>query len=214
MIYNNLNPEKALVWRITHRRNLPWVFANGLHAGSGGANCADWKVIGNRELITRRGTRQVPLSPGGVLNDYVPFYFTPFSPMMYNIRTGRGGVRRLNNADIVILVSSLFRLRELGLLFMFTDGHAYPVTANYFNDLTKLNAVDWSLLQRRDFRRDPDDPRKVERYQAEALVHKHVPVHALLGVVCYTEQVREELQEETTRLGLPLAVYCRPQWYF
>lgn len=25
MIYTNLNPEKALIWRIVHRDNLPWI---------------------------------------------------------------------------------------------------------------------------------------------------------------------------------------------
>lgn len=32
--YPNLNPEKALVWRIAHRDNRPWVLDNGLHCGN------------------------------------------------------------------------------------------------------------------------------------------------------------------------------------
>jgi hypothetical protein len=31
--YPNLNPEKALIWRIVHRDNLPWILDNGLHCG-------------------------------------------------------------------------------------------------------------------------------------------------------------------------------------
>jgi hypothetical protein len=38
------------------------------------------------------------------LADYVPFYFTPFSPMMLNINTGRGAVPRRPNSEICILV--------------------------------------------------------------------------------------------------------------
>jgi hypothetical protein len=79
--YPNLNPEKALIWRITHRKNLPWILANGLHAGNSGPRLRDWVSIGNEDLIGRRAHRKVPVPPGGVLNDYVPFYFTPFSPM-------------------------------------------------------------------------------------------------------------------------------------
>jgi hypothetical protein len=35
MVYNyseTLNPQKALIWRIVHRANIPWILDNGLHA--------------------------------------------------------------------------------------------------------------------------------------------------------------------------------------
>ena len=214
MTYTNLNPDKALIWRITHSHNLPWILANGLHAGNGSTRSPDWVTIGNEELINRRAHRQVPLPPGGVLNDYVPFYFTPFSPMMYNIYTGRGGVRRVPNTDIVILVSNLRKVSQLGLPFVFTDRHAYPVTTSYYNNLKDLTAIDWSLLQQRNFQRDPNDPEKVERYQAEALIHQHVPIEALLGAVCYTDQVEQELRELTEHLEVKLDIKCIPRWYF
>lgn len=214
MAYTNLNPEKALIWRITHRQNIPWILANGLHAGNGAVRSQDWMTIGNEDLINRRGHRTVPLPPQGVLNDYVPFYFTPFSPMMYNIYTGRGGVKKVSNTDIVILVSSMYRVAEIGLPFVFTDRHAYPVTTNYYNNLADLTAIDWALLQQRNFQRDPDDPEKVERYQAEALIHRHMPINALLGAVCYTQNVQQELQEQANGLGVKLDIHCIPGWYF
>ena len=34
--YPSLNPDKALLWRIVHRDNLPWILDNGLHCGNGG----------------------------------------------------------------------------------------------------------------------------------------------------------------------------------
>ena len=67
----------------------------------------------NPELIDKRSRRVVEVGPGGTLSDYVPFYFTPFSIMMYNIKTGFGGVPRVANEEIVILVSSLSRFRNL-----------------------------------------------------------------------------------------------------
>ncbi|MDX9699385.1 MAG: DUF4433 domain-containing protein [Rhodocyclaceae bacterium] len=214
MNYKNLNPDKALIWRITHRRNMPWILANGLHAVNSQARSSDWVTIGNQELIDRRGSRVVPLPPGGMLNDFVPFYFTPFSPMLLNILTGRGGVTQVPSTDIVILVSSLHRLSELGLPFVFTDRHAYTQTANYYNDLADLRFIDWPLLQQRNFKRDPNDPEKVERYQAEALIYRQAPLQALLGVVCNTSQVKSELEEQVARSGVQLGVHCRPQWYF
>ncbi|MFC0180134.1 type II toxin-antitoxin system toxin DNA ADP-ribosyl transferase DarT [Thorsellia kenyensis] len=214
MKYTKLNSKKALIWRITHRQNIPWILINGLHAGNETARSQNWITIGNEELINRRGNRTVPLVPQGVLNDYIPFYFTPFSPMMYNIYTGRGGVKYVSNSDIVILVSSLYHVAEIGLPFVFTDRHAYPVTANYYNNLADLTTIDWDLLQQRNFQRNVNDPEKVERYQAEALIYRHMPINALLGAVCYTEVVQQELQEQANRLNVKLDIRCRPSWYF
>ena len=32
---SNLNPEKALIFRMAHRDNLPWILDHGLHARNG-----------------------------------------------------------------------------------------------------------------------------------------------------------------------------------
>lgn len=31
--HQTLNPQKALIWRIVHRDNIPWILDNGLHCG-------------------------------------------------------------------------------------------------------------------------------------------------------------------------------------
>ena len=212
--YTKLNLQNAFIWRIVHRQNIPWILKNGLHAGNSPIKSDTWINIFNEDLINRRATRLVPLPPGGVLNDYVPFYFTPFSPMMYNILTGRGGVRQVANEDIVILVSNLRKVAELGLPFVFTDRHAYPPMATYYNDLNALDAIDWAMLQQRNFQRDPNDPEKVERYQAEALIYQQMPMQALQGAICYTEQVKQELQQQAGQLRVQLDIHCIPKWYF
>jgi len=134
--------------------------------------------------------------------------------MLYNIHTGRGGVPRRSNEEIVILVSSLYHLKDLGIPFIFTNAHAYPEWTDYYNDLRDLSRVDWALLQARDFTRDQNDLRKFERYQAEALVHKHLPVQGLIGVICYTERLQLELEQQVKARGLSLQIHARPGWYF
>lgn len=214
MSYRNLNPEKALIWRIVHRDNLRWILANGLHCGNSPVKAPDWINIGNPELISKRASHPVPQAPGGVLNDYIPFYFTPFSPMLHNIRTGWGGIQKRTNEDVVILVSSLHHVAGQGLPFLFTDSHAYYRWANFYSDLADLTNIDWPLLQRRDFRRDPDDPAKFERYQAEALIYQILPVSGLLGMVCYTEALKILIAQEVQARNLNLPVHARPEWYF
>ncbi len=169
--------------------------------------------IGNPDLIDKRRHRVVPILPDGTLADYVPFYFTPFSVMMKNIHSG-WSVQQRRNEEIVILVSSLHRIQELGLPFVFTNAHAYPHWTSYFSDLGQLDQIDWGVLQRRDFKRDPDDPQKMERYQAEALIYKHLPVDGVIGIICYTEALKIRIEQEIRRRILTLPVYARTGWYF
>ena len=151
---------------------------------------------------------------GGTLHDYVPFYFTPFSPMLMNIRSGRGGIAPRPNDEIVILVSSLHTVAAQGIPFVFTDSHAYYHWANYYTHLNHLNQIDWPVLQARDFRRDPDDPAKFERYQAEALLWQHCPVSLIRGMVCYNDSVRVQLEDWLSQRNLTMPVYARAGWYF
>jgi hypothetical protein len=102
-----LTPKKALIFRITHIANVPWILDNGLHCRSSRLADPDFRNIGNADLISKRETRQVPIPPGGMLSDYIPFYFTPWPPMLYNIRTGYQGIRQVPMEEIAILVTSL-----------------------------------------------------------------------------------------------------------
>ena len=207
-----ITPEKAWIFRIFHRDNLPWILAHGLHARTG-EFCPTYRNIGNTDLISGRSRRLVEVPPGGTLDDYVPFYFTPFSIMMLNIKTGRG-VRQVPNEEIMILVSSLHLLQQQGVPFVFTDRHAYPRAAKYCTSLSEIGCIDWDLLQRRDFEHDPDDPAKKERYQAEALAWKHVPLSALIGVCCNTKAVENYAQAEMAKIGVKLKTGIQPRWYF
>jgi hypothetical protein len=105
-------------------------------------------------------------------------------------------------------------LEENGARYVFTDRHAYLHTARFFSDRGDLREVDFGLLQRRDFQRDPEDPEKVERYQAETLVHEQMPVSALLGVACYTHDVKQEIGAAMAEQGISLKTVVRPGWYF
>ena len=209
----DLNPTKALIFRIIHRDNVPWVLDNGLHCRNSKKVDPHYVAIGNPELIEKRDSHRVEHPPGGTLSDYIPFYFTPFSPMLLNIKTGRG-VRERGNDEIVILASSLHRLQEQNVPFLFTDRHAYLEAAQFYADVERLDQIDWTMLQNRDFRRDHDDPEKFERYQAEALVHKHLPISALLGIACYNDSVASSLNAHLAKRGLKVAIATKPNWYF
>ena len=209
-----LNPKKALIFRITHRGNLPWILENGLRSASSSRHDPDFISIGNAELIGKRVNRAISVAPGGTLSDYVPFYFTPRSPMLMNIKTGYNGVRQRRNDEIIVLVTSLPKLAKLGQRFLFTDRHAYLAAAQFFGELGNLDQIDWSILQRSDFRRDNNDLGKFERYQAEALVYKRVLPEALMGIGVVNANVRNEINEILVGTSLQGKAFAQPTWYF
>jgi hypothetical protein len=211
----NLNPEKALIFRIVHVDNVPWILDHdGLHCRNWPEPNPNYVNIGHPELIEKRSRRVVPIPPGGTLSDFVPFYFTPFSIMMYHIRTGHGGIPRRENREIVMFVSSVHHLRGHGVPFIFTNQHAYAVDTEFFSGVDALNRIDWSLLQSRNFKTDDADPGKQSRYQAEALVHRHVPLAGLLGMGCNDDAVRDRLAGWISARGLQIPVKTTPSWYF
>jgi hypothetical protein len=214
----DLNPQRAFIFRIVHIANVPWILdQGGLHCQSSANQDPNYIDIGNTSLIDKRRRRNVPIGPGGTLSDYIPFYFTPFSIMMYNIKTGHGGITRRENKDIVMFVSSIHRLEEIAVPFVFTNQHAYAayaVDTEFYNDVQQLDKIDWPLLQRRDFKIDDNDPGKQLRYQAEALIHRHVPLNAMLGICCVNEVVKNSLESLLGQRDIELIVRARPTWYF
>ena len=205
----NLCQEKALIFRITHVENLRGVIENGCLSRNAAAQNS-YSEIGNQELILRRNFRQVPCHPFGTLSDYVPIYFTPYSPMLYNIKTGYG-VPRQPMSKIVILISSLLKLVADGVDFVFTDRHAYLKTAQFSNDLDDLRWIIWDVLQKRDFTKSDID--QFEKYQAEALVRDNVPMSALLGIVCYDEATRLLAEKIAGEKAVNLDIKTMPGWY-
>ena len=207
-----LTAENARIFRITHVENLAWILSNGVHHSSSNAQDPNFIQIGNPDLIGKRARRIVPVPPGGTLDDYIPFYFTPFSPMLYNIRTGWGGIRQRPMRDIVILVSSLHELIRHGVPFLITDRHAYLAMAEFSGDLAHLSRLDWKILQRRDFQRDARDLGKLERYQA--LVHQHLPAGVLTGIICHGPAEENRIREMMHNLVVDCPLATRPSWFF
>lgn len=205
--------DRARIFRITHIDNIPWILAHGLACRSSGRFDPHYRNIGDLELIEKRTAREVPVPPGGTLSEYVPFYFTSRSPMLLNIKTGRN-VPAVPMRDIVVLVTSLPHLAALGIPFVFTDRHAYLVAARFSSGLAELNRIDWDILTRSDFAYDENDPGKMDRYQAEALIHRRVPIKALTGMICYDEAQRSHLQTLIEQAGQATPVAVRPGYYF
>ncbi len=210
----DLTPKKALIFRITHINNLPWILENGLHCRNSRMCDENFTPIGNQEIIDKRHVRKVKIEPFGTLSDYVPFYFTPKSIMAYNIKTGYNGITTRKNSDIVVLVSSLLLLEEFNIRYVFTNKHAVSIDAKFYSSITDVSAVDWGILSKCDFARDNEDIDKTSRYQAEALVHNCFPLAALAGIACYNAEQKEHIDSMAAEKSREIKVAIKGNWYF
>lgn len=213
MALPELTAQNGYIFRITHRSNVPWILDNGLHCRNSDAKDPNFVNIGLADLIEKRHGQNVDHAPGGTLSDYIPFYFTPLSMMAYNIHTGRN-VRKRENSEIAILVTSLHTLETKGVSFVFSDRHASVVGRRFSNDLAHLDRIDWKILQARDFSRDNDDIEKTNRYQAEALIHRHMPLDGLTEIVCCDSEQKALIEKEIGDRKLVLPVRTNAGWYF
>jgi hypothetical protein len=54
----------------------------------------------------------------------------------------------------------------------------------------------------------------IERYQAESLIYRRVPVSTLLGVACYNPQAEGRVRGFFETTGVSLKTAVKPDWYF
>lgn len=62
--------------------------------------------------------------------------------------------------------------------------------------------------------RSNDDLGKMDRYQAEVIAHREVPVAALLRVACYSRDSGERAEAMIAEAGVDLKVIVKPGWFF
>ena len=144
-------PTPTPVLHFTHITHLPDIAAHGLLSDTvAQARGLLTSEVGNREIKERRRARPVPIAPGGVVADYVPFYFAPRSPMMFVV--DRGGVPEYSGGidPLAYLVTTVERLVETECRVLTTDRNAvlglarFRVGADELDDL-----VDWDLMRAR-----------------------------------------------------------------
>ena len=203
------------LFRMTHINNLRFILRDGMFAPNV-RNYPDYINIGDEGLIEQRGVFNVPVAPGGVLADYVPFYFGGCSPMLLNIKTGYRGIKQRNQRDIVYLCTHIDMVAQARPEFCFTDGHAKDRLTAYYNQLSDLDKVDWSVVEQKYWFSTENEPDKMRRKQAEFLVKTCVPLSCLSGIIVLDDIAAEAVNtiKEETGCGLPVHIDYKRKYYF
>jgi ssDNA thymidine ADP-ribosyltransferase, DarT len=173
----------------------------------------------------KRAAKMVAKPPGGVIHDYVPFYFAPRSPMLYTINLGNVPGCPHRQQDIVHFMTTVEAVIASGLAYVFYDCNATLDIADCYNDLDDLDKINWTLFfesPRLDgyckyFHNDRDNPKYVMRKeirQAEFLVHGNVPLELMDIVGVYDQAKADEVSQTFEDANVTLRVEVKPEWYF
>jgi hypothetical protein len=213
--------RETLVYHFTHVANLPAVLTEG-------ALLADAQVprsrltadVGDPGVKNARRRRPVPVHPGGVVADYVPLYFAPRSPMLYRIacdHRDRVADRYGDGEDpLVYLVSSVERIDAGGAVWLATDGNAAAAVSQFTRAVGQLATfIDWPLMSERFWASNTADPDRQRRRMAELLVHRRLPLSALVGFATRTQETERRLRTSLAATGrTDDYVAVRPDWYY
>ncbi len=211
-----MDPNAVRIYHLTALENLRGILEEG---GLWAKNLLrrPYASAAYKHIQKERSKRAVPLGPGGVLHDYVPFFFCPRPPMLYAIEHPKPGQiiqYQGGQRGMVHLVSRVGRVVAAKLAFVFTDRHAKLDYAEFYADTAHLSTLDWQAIRAR-FWADPDKPEVRELKQAEFLVYRFFPWRLVEEVVVMEEGVARELRplfQEFPDLRRPIRV--QRNWYY
>lgn len=185
--------DKIYLFRMTHIENIPHIIQCGItHSTSANVN-PNFKPIGDNSLISTRNN--YTLDNGKLLGEYIPFYFGVRTPMLYVVQNGFNMVAPTRAEDIVYCVSSIQKIIDLNLDFVFTDGHAVDsFSSQYTNqDINNIETIiDWNAVNAKYWQDDNDLDLK-RRKEAEFLVSEDISTNGILGYIVYNENSKNKM---------------------
>lgn len=232
-------PERFLFRQVDYR-DIPTFLADGEIRSKNHPNQQICHQTSYQNLVQRRGTQQFQLPFGGVVNDYLAFYFSPLTSFTCTIHRGNVQVISPNGGapttsrldDRVFLVAKVTDLYNARLQCCFSN-YALNSTAPtpvIINDPNMLEThINWMLFDDHPqagqipeigyggsckYFNSKDIP---ERYQlrkpirmAEFLVQRTVPLNLFACLVAPNEQIRNLIQQQVQTAGYELPVFCKP----
>ena len=206
----------TLLYHITDLDNLPGILGTGglrckYSLQQGGTAHVD---IAYGHIQDRRAQTPVPCGPGGSLHEYVPFYFSPRSPMLFAIARGYVPGYSGTQYKILHLVTAVEDVVAESLQFVFSDGHAVMAMSDFFTDVSELSRIDWPLMSARYWHDTDEDGDRKRRRQAEFLIHLFVPWRLVQTIGVMNEPVARRVKTTLAGNGHRPVVSVKREWYY
>lgn len=203
--------SKTFIYHITDVANLPSIFAQGgLRSDIAMMQVGGPAVtIGYAHMKVRRMTQyRVPCTGNRFVGEFVPFYYCPRSPMLFVMNKGSTGRLAGSQRSVVHLLSTVQTALALGRPWALSDGNAGSDYAQFFNDPTKIDELDWDAIETRDWQ-----ARQTAK-QAELLVLDFYPWTSIIGIGCQNDVVKAQVEQIVSQVAHQPRVKTKPDWYY
>lgn len=204
------------IYHITHIKNLEGILKREAIFSDSAINRQNIvvKSFSKADLKYERTQFRVPVSEGGVLADYVPFFFSNRPPMLYSIKFRHGNDIQ---KQYLHLVSSVNTIAHNNLPFCFTDGHGIMEITSFSEDLHCIDHfLDWKTIHNTYWADTSDDGDRKRRKQAEFLVYNMVPWACIKSISLIDNTIKRTVEEIFSSFSkqyhIPIEV--DPDWYY
>lgn len=185
--------NKIYLFRMTHIENIPHILQQGItHSTSSNAN-NNFVTIGDVSLIATRNN--FLLNNGRRLGEYIPFYFGVRTPMLYVLQKGFNMAAPTPAEKIVYCYSSVQKIIDLNLDFVFTDGHAVDGFSLQYTaaDVQNIDTIlDYNAINSK-YWIDENDLDRKRRKEAEFLVLGDIAQKSILGFITYNDNAKNTI---------------------
>lgn len=212
------------IFRQVHYEDLPTFLADGEIRAKNHFAPQSCHQTSNKDIVNRRGTDEFKMPNGCVVNDFVPFYFSPITSFTYTIflknvpLVSPEGVelRKACEDDRIFLVSSPQAFVGTGLFTCFSDYalNSRAPLPTIETDLTKLeDHVHWNVFEEapmvaaipeigyagvckffKNMATPPERMTRSSKRMAEFLVQGSVPLDKIMCIVVKTDAMRATLE--------------------
>ncbi|KAB1471816.1 type II toxin-antitoxin system toxin DNA ADP-ribosyl transferase DarT [Cronobacter muytjensii] len=193
-----IDPQYAgrYVYHFTYIDNLEKIIKNGLLSTNLKSNKGiNHKDIANSIIQHRRSEMRVTCGPGGVVHDYVPFYFTKRSPMLLNVIKKKN----IDQEGIIYLALPIDAVNDKSVVFSNSSANTFT-PPDFHSNAKDLNKLNWDIIDDRVW--IPKNERLKQQKMAELLVHNEVSLSDISFIVVWDSHVKTHVEKILLKYGV------------
>ena len=149
------------IYHMTHIDNLQNILSSGFLLCKNKLKNVKYTDVAIQNIQDKRANRIVPKIPYGNLHDYVPFYFSTCTPMLYKLY--KSGMQE----NMIFFMTDTNNVSQAQLQYVFSDRHAIIQYAEFYNDINELHKLDWNSISEKVWGYVPDTTKNKEEKEAE-----------------------------------------------
>lgn len=182
-------------YHFTHTDNIDSIVRNGLLSTNlKNRNGIGHHNIANPNIQERRSEMIVEAGPGGVVHDYVPFYFTSKNPMLLSLLYSKN----IDQQFIVFMAISIDKIMNSNVVF--TDASANTaIPPHFYDDPNDLDKLHWNLIDSNSVAHLQNDDRHFK--MAEVLIYERVPIEWVDSYIVWNKESKKIIEKRYTDVG-------------